>query len=107
MKYVKLEDVQKIMDDMHSKMTAVQRPALDRFESAVKDLEVVEFPDNPGAHAMPPVSRMELARGVGDDVVLVRRFRRKCPDCGGTGRIYSRVSSYSTECNRCLGVGEL
>ena len=94
MKYVKLEDVQKILSDMHSKMTAVQRPALDRFESAVEELAVYEFP------SVLPHSNDVNEMGS-------HNFSITCPCCYGAGRIMSVSTGYSVECSKCEGKGYL
>jgi len=94
MKYVKLEDVQKILSDMNSEVTAVQLPALDRFESAVEELAVYDFPA-----IYPSV----------DDLQAMGAHSQKltCHACYGTGRIMSVSTGYSVECSLCSGEGQL
>ncbi len=94
MKYVKLEDVQKILSDMNSKVTAVQMPALDRFESAVEELAVYDFPA-----IYPSVDDLNEMGAHG--------FNITCPDCHGVGRVVSVSTGYSAQCSKCKGKGSL
>ena len=43
--YYKKEDVEKLLRDMHCKVSAVQRPALDRIQSAVQRLPIIQAED--------------------------------------------------------------
>ena len=94
MKYVKLEDVQKILSDLNCKVTAIQMPALHRFESAVEDLAVYEFPS-----VLPNTNDV--------NEMGAHSFNITCPDCHGVGRVVSVSTGYSAQCNKCKGKGSL
>lgn len=94
MKYVKLEDVQKILSDLNGKVTAIQYPALERFESAVEGLAVYDFPS-----VLPNTSDV--------NEMGAHSFNITCPDCHGVGRVVSISTGYSAQCNKCKGKGSL
>jgi len=43
--YVRMMDLQQLLQNMHSKVTAVQRPALDEFERGAEQLQVIDLAD--------------------------------------------------------------